>query len=209
MMENTGISKRGDMARETALLAAVKRFSCQSYEQVGLRQVAADAGLDVARVHRLFGSKEALFEASVRRAFDGWQLAATDGRSLARELAEGLMGAREAPDGDALQMVVRSVSDPHAAPILRAWCQDSFLEPVARIISASGRTATPAETAERAALLAACCFGIAVMRQVMMVPALAEPQTSALPHHIEQLLTCALLVDGPVHPKPELLEPAS
>jgi len=40
------------------LAAAVKRFATNSYEATGLRDIASDAGVDVAYVHRRFGSKE-------------------------------------------------------------------------------------------------------------------------------------------------------
>lgn len=209
MLEHGTTAKRSDLAREAALAAAVRRFSQQSYDQVGLRQVAADASLDVARVHRLFGSKEALFAACVRRAFGGWNWTSTDGHSLAQEIAQDLLVEREAPEGDPLQMLVRSVSDPHAGPILRAWCEESFLEPVARILRSGGRPVSEAEVAERVALVAACCFGIAVMRKVMAVPALAKADASALSRRIEHLLSCPLVIEEAPHSSPEILEPAS
>ena len=63
------LSSSGTMStRERILSAALHRFSNRSYEQTGLRDIAADAGVDVANVHRSFGSKQQLFAEVLRKA---------------------------------------------------------------------------------------------------------------------------------------------
>src|SRR3546814_13123254 len=52
--------------RHAILLAATGRFLQDSYESVGLRDIARDAGIDVALVIRYFGSKEDLFAQVLR-----------------------------------------------------------------------------------------------------------------------------------------------
>ena len=52
--------------RERILDAAVSWFSRHSYEATGLRDIAALAEVDVAYVHRCFGSKKGLFAEAVR-----------------------------------------------------------------------------------------------------------------------------------------------
>lgn len=47
--------------RAEMLAAARRRFLMESYENVGLRDIARDVGVDVALVSRYFGSKEELF----------------------------------------------------------------------------------------------------------------------------------------------------
>src|SRR6185312_9822540 len=64
-------SARPRNAEETraALLAAARlRFARDGYEATNLRDIAADAGVNVALIPRYFGSKEGLFQAAV--AFD-------------------------------------------------------------------------------------------------------------------------------------------
>jgi AcrR family transcriptional regulator len=51
--------------REALLIAAMKWFSRIGYEGVGLRTIAADAGVDIALVSRLFGSKAQLWIAVI------------------------------------------------------------------------------------------------------------------------------------------------
>jgi AcrR family transcriptional regulator len=60
------------MLRGRPAAPAPVRFTRTSYEQTGLRDIAADVGIDVAYVHRCFGSKKRLFakagNARVRRS---------------------------------------------------------------------------------------------------------------------------------------------
>ncbi len=61
------MTARADAARATGerlLAAAWQRFAEHPYEQVLLRDVAADAGVTVQTLHARFGSKEALFTAA-------------------------------------------------------------------------------------------------------------------------------------------------
>ena len=55
--------------RQRILQAAMIRFARHPYEDARLRDIAADAEIDVAMVHRAFGSKEQLFVEVVRAAF--------------------------------------------------------------------------------------------------------------------------------------------
>ena len=52
--------------RHSILVAATRRFLQDSYECVGLRDIAGDVGVDVALVSRYFGSKEELFREVLR-----------------------------------------------------------------------------------------------------------------------------------------------
>lgn len=52
--------------RERILDAAISWFSTHPYEATGLRDIAALAEVDVAYVHRCFGSKKQLFAEAVR-----------------------------------------------------------------------------------------------------------------------------------------------
>ncbi len=55
-----------DTTRDRILKAAILRFSTHSYDHTGLRDIAADVGVDMAYVHRSFGSKEKLFYEAVK-----------------------------------------------------------------------------------------------------------------------------------------------
>src|SRR3546814_8975833 len=62
MARTTTIRKRDAAATRAAILAAAReRFLRESYDSVGLRDIAGGAGVDVALVGRYFGGKEGLF----------------------------------------------------------------------------------------------------------------------------------------------------
>lgn len=59
---------RNAEATKAAILAAARgRFARASYDTVGIREIASDAGVDPALVSRYFGSKEDLFAAVLNR----------------------------------------------------------------------------------------------------------------------------------------------
>ena len=63
--------RRDAAATRSAIFeAATRRFAYQGYEHAGVREIAADAGVDAAMVNRYFGSKEGLFAEVIRRALD-------------------------------------------------------------------------------------------------------------------------------------------
>ncbi|GGF77750.1 hypothetical protein GCM10007301_42120 [Azorhizobium oxalatiphilum] len=200
MTETPTSATRGEVAREQVLSAAMRRFSAQGYAHVGLRDIAADAGFDVARVHRMFGSKEALFAACVERACGGWKAAEAnaDVPALAHAMTAHLLGAAPNSPGDPLQMLARSLSDPHAAPVLKSWTEDALLAPVTRLAQAHDAVpqADDHEAEQSAALLAAFCLGISMLRDVMGVSALTEHADGVLASRVERMLQACL---APAH----------
>jgi AcrR family transcriptional regulator len=70
--DQTHPKRRRDAAatRSAIFEAATRRFACQGYQYAGVREIAADAGVDAAMVNRYFGSKEGLFAEVIERAFD-------------------------------------------------------------------------------------------------------------------------------------------
>jgi len=83
--------------RERILEAAIRQFSRRSYEQTGLRDIATDVGVDVAYVHRCFGSKENLFAEALRAAIGADHIFSSSGGCLLRSpgrRSRGRTGAR-------------------------------------------------------------------------------------------------------------------
>ncbi|WP_018267634.1 TetR/AcrR family transcriptional regulator [Methylosinus sp. LW4] len=75
-------SRGGEKTRERILQAALARFGSASYEDVKLRDIAAEFGVDVALVHRAFGSKEQLFAAALTASGERERQIVAEGRSL-------------------------------------------------------------------------------------------------------------------------------
>ncbi|TXH17031.1 MAG: TetR/AcrR family transcriptional regulator, partial [Gammaproteobacteria bacterium] len=96
-MARSALARKGSATRDRILNAAILRFARSSYESVGLRDIAADAGVDVAYVHRCFGSKERLFAESLEATMEPAKLFAGPPGDIADFLAKQIFardGAR-------------------------------------------------------------------------------------------------------------------
>ena len=84
---------RNAQATRDAILAAARTlFTQHGFEGVGLREIAAQVGVNASLVNRYFGSKEALFTAAVDAPFDFSTWAEADPRTLATGLVRYILG---------------------------------------------------------------------------------------------------------------------
>ncbi|MEP6503401.1 MAG: TetR family transcriptional regulator [Betaproteobacteria bacterium] len=155
--------------RARILAAARVRFSVDAYENVGTRDIAADAGVDAALVNRYFGGKEKLFDEALTGAFAiGEHFAGTDMRTFGALITtlvlDGSEERREAKF-DALGMLLRASGSPATAARVAARFHAEFVLPLAGLLR--GRDAEL-----RAALIASYLMGLATMKHALHSPAL-------------------------------------
>jgi AcrR family transcriptional regulator len=119
--------------RARILKAAHQRFSRDSYERVGLRQIAQDAGVDAALVTRYFGSKEGLFQEVLSTAlYPAWLLEldpATWGERLYASFDQGVD-----PAGGELEyfmLLFHASTMPDARPALQQLIEERLMLPLA------------------------------------------------------------------------------
>lgn len=136
-MNDTGpTTRRRDSAstRRAILEAARRRFAEYSYDNVGLRDIARDAGIDVALVNRYFGSKEQLFEEVLRPdedkrpLFDNLQ--AADLPAYFTSLVMDLDGEGSDAKLERFLIILRSASSPQAKAIVSAAIEEAIITPV-------------------------------------------------------------------------------
>ena len=161
--------RSASLTRQRILKAALARFTEVSYEEVGLRDIARDVGVDVALVHRSFGSKDQLFAEAFRAAAQSERLLSSTkielGAALARNIFE--RGDDATPgNADALQIFVHSLSSPRAKEALRSFIVKDFITPLA--------TRLDDRALERGALITACLVGISILRNVLQVKPLRD-----------------------------------
>jgi AcrR family transcriptional regulator len=161
--------------RERILNAAIERFTRTSYEQTGLRDIAADVGVDVAYVHRCFGSKKRLFAEAVRAAMKPADLLTGPADDLAGKLANHILSKR-ARRRPGLDILIRSLSSPEASPVVRQFLQSDFISPLAEKLDE--------EPTGRIALIAAFLAGVAIFRNVLRIAPLLEAEGGELESHI-------------------------
>lgn len=157
--------------KERILHAAMRRFSRQSYDEVGLRDIAADVGVDVAYVHRSSGSKEALFvdalETSAGRSL--MESIATH-EDLPHAIAQQYSHARRRDDRtvEPLDIMIRSLASPAASAVLRRKILDDLATPLA------SRLDEPSET--RAAMIVAVLVGVGIAANMLQLPGLHQDE---------------------------------
>ena len=104
--------------RGTLLEAARRRFAVQGYSVTTVRDVADDAGVNVALIARYFGSKQGLFEACLEEAVQELRLSTAGVVGLPEVVAaisQHAVGAsREGWPGEVLLLLLRSSGDPGA-----------------------------------------------------------------------------------------------
>lgn len=151
--------------REAMLASARRHFARESYESVGVRDIAGDAGVDPALVSRYFGSKEQLF----REALRGEDPLSLDGVARAELPAylaslffgqDGKDADKAAAKVDCLLMMLRSASSPLASEIVREAISGDVLEPMAALL-------TGEDAAMRASLALSVLMGCGILRTAM------------------------------------------
>jgi AcrR family transcriptional regulator len=170
------------------LVAARRRFLDESYENVGLRDIARDAGVDVALVGRYFGSKESLFHEVLRGARCEWLDTPIAPEELPAFLAALVLRKEEAEDRedlDRLLIILRSASSPRASELVRTAFREDVIEPIARNL--------PGPDGElRVAVAFSVLTGTTVMRTIMGVEPLLSCDKEALEERLTGLLKQAL-----------------
>lgn len=167
---------RDAAATRGAILAAARRaFTEDSYDRVGLREIAAAAGIDPALVIRYFGSKEGLFTAAVGQKFDLSPLFGGDPAGLGERLARYVLQEKpSAADGfDPMLALLRSAPSEEPGRLLRAAIGEGFVGPLAERLGGPEREV-------RAGLIAAVLIGVLVTRSVVRTAALAEADAEHL-----------------------------
>ena len=157
--------KRDAEATKQAILdVAIKLFGETAYDQVGLREIAGRAGVDVALIGRYFGSKDELFAAAItppsrpksefppRSEFGEW-------------MARRIMSPR--PEAARMLIVQHSAANPRAAEIVRRNIREFLINPIAEWLGGEdGRL--------RASLIVSFLSGLRLNRDIAKVEDLTE-----------------------------------
>ncbi|ONI78567.1 TetR family transcriptional regulator [Kribbella sp. ALI-6-A] len=171
--------------------SAATAFTRHGYDGVGVREIAAEAGVTAMLVNRYFGSKEGLFAEVVDTVFAPPTMVPNDPGSsveLARSTAEALV-ARTAPGAEHLDpfaLLLRSAANPRAAGIMRAGIERHV---GARFVA----NLDGPDANERAELGLALLAGVWLMRTVIATPGLQNAQQQQLAERLSEML--AVVVD--------------
>lgn len=165
-----GGRKRNAEATRAAILEAAKRqFAASGYDRAGLREIAGEAGVDVALIKRYFGGKEPLFVEALKAAFAPERLRGWDRRSFARDVAERMAESAHAGEEptERFQFLLRAATSPTTAPLLSVAIQERFLGPIRTWIGGD-------DAGARARVMAGLFIGLLVERLVRNQPLVGE-----------------------------------
>jgi AcrR family transcriptional regulator len=192
-------SGRDAAATQRALVrAARRRFATEGYRATTVRQIAADAGVNVALISRYFSSKEGLFEACMARTSDELDTGSSARSSGLDHVIERLLAhVVSGPDADnplQLLLLLRSSGD-ESADLIRRKTLERFTRGLA---GAAGWKADDPDTAPillRAQLAIAMGMGVIMLR----TSAVVEPIASASPDELTSALreTFTILLTAP------------
>lgn len=156
--------------RQAILDTARERFAAQSYDDVGMRDIAGTVGVDAALVSRYFGSKEELFIEAMDSCKNGRELwhgeRAAFGLRVAREV---VLGEFEDPDfaceddqGNrlgGLLILLRSIGSAKAMEIVQRDSNPRFFDPLTEWLGGD-------DAKVRARLVAGLIMGMAISREL-------------------------------------------
>ncbi len=187
-MKNTQPVRRRDAAAtKSAILSAARTlFARDSYENVGIREIASLAGVDAALVSRYFGSKEELFSQVLCSGKRGIDVIGSEVEGLPERAADLLLDPEdeEKPMDDILIMLHSGTSS-IAGPLVRESIDDRFHGPFAEIIGGE-------DAKIRAQLFGAVLLGISISQQTSGDLALAPELHTKLKARLTEIIELAI-----------------
>lgn len=181
MSKHISRPRNASQTREEILKAAQKLFSQRGYEHVGVRDIAADVGINGSLVIRYFGSKEQLFAEAVTEAFRLGDLLQERREVLGERLIRYLMQ----DDSDAtfypILALLKSATSPQGAVLLRQGLETHFIQPLAEWLGGENSYL-------RASLIASILLGLAIMQDVLYITPLAVSSVEELVAHVAPVI---------------------
>lgn len=181
---------KSSSTKEKLVAAARELFWTRGYSNVSVRDITGKAGVDAALVSRYFGGKQGLFEATLAE-IPPWEALTAEPDALLKKAAESFAHPFD-PVTDATNvftMLLANVIDPEMGGMIRGLVETKLADPLTERIDGP-------DARERAALLLAVLFGVALMRKNFQLEGLAEKSPEQLQTEIIRLGRVALEVTG-------------
>jgi AcrR family transcriptional regulator len=175
--------------RQLLLAAARRRFAEAGYAATTVRDIADDAGVNVALISRYYASKEGLFEACLTATMG--EMRERMGEMGPQEVAEVMVAHLVDPGPGApnqLALLLRSSGDARADQIRLGVLRVS----AERIAAAAGRRPDDREALLRAQLVLATAMGITLLRASVPLEPIATAGTDALLPPLRTLIDALL-----------------
>lgn len=155
------VRRRDAASTKNAILCAARTlFARDSYENVGIREIASLAGADAALVSRYFGSKEELFSEVLDHGERGVDLLGTEIVGLPERVGEIMTDPED--EGKSLEdilIILHSANSPVAGPLVRDSITKRFHAPFAEVIGGE-------QAMMRSQMFGAMLLGLSISQQI-------------------------------------------
>ncbi|MBB2943795.1 AcrR family transcriptional regulator [Actinoplanes lutulentus] len=183
--------RRRDAAatRQLLLEAARRRFAADGYAATSVRDIATDAGVNVALISRYFESKEGLFRACLRGTVDDLKQSVFENLPLEdapRMLAEK-MAISQPKEANQLLLLLRSSGDETAERIRL----DTLGSLARRLAAAAGSEPDDPKVLLNAQIVLATALGAVILRSAGLQP-LAAADSDQLAEPLEKVISVLL-----------------
>lgn len=160
------VRRRDAEATKQAILdAAITLFGETAYDQVGLREIAARAGVDVALIGRYFGSKDELFKTAITPSAVPKTPFPDDRSQFGEWMARRILSPR--PEVARMLIVHHSAANPRAAEIVRRNILQLLINPIAEWLGGD-------DALLRASLIVSFLSGLRLNRDIAKIEDLTE-----------------------------------
>lgn len=171
------------------LAAAQDGFWTKGYGNVSLREIAAEAGADVALISRYFGSKKGLFQATLDNAFNWPEILDPANDPVDVAIAKYTDPEKAEAHMTAMRMIMANAGDEEVGDLVRAAFAAKLLQPLQE------RLGGPAAS-QRLAMFIAVLVGASVGKQCLGLPGLSDSDANTYRAQLHHLVDAALSFDG-------------
>ncbi|MFN7055658.1 TetR family transcriptional regulator [Hyphomonas sp.] len=189
MKQSQTIRRRDAAATRAAILNSARRlFATDSYENVGIREIASQAGADAALVSRYFGSKEELFTEVLSSGKRGLDFIGGELTGLPERVADLLLDPPEKNEENPMEeilILLHSATSPVAAPLVQASIHERFNGPFADIIGGENAMI-------RSQLFGALLMGISITRRISGNNVMSPGERACMHRRISELIATAI-----------------
>jgi AcrR family transcriptional regulator len=165
-------SRDAERTRTAILEAAKGAFAKRGYDNAGLREIAASAGISLALVNRYFGSKEDLFEVALKTSLDMSEFFTVDPAHFGTN-AVRLLSKEPAPRQ--FSMIVLSASHRNALATTAKLVKSQVIKPLADWLG-------DPKAEERAHKIHMLCLGFYMALHFIPVIRSGDTKNTALRH---------------------------
>ena len=152
--------------RQKIIEAARVHFSLYGFDGAGLREIAKDAGINVALINRYFGSKEGLFEEAVALSLNVDVMLQGSRETFGVRIAEKIRAKKfEGDEENSNLSVIRSVGSAKVQSTLKDVLEQRAIKKIADWLGGS-------HPEQRAALIVSHLLGFDLLFRVVEIDAL-------------------------------------